>query len=317
MAPSVRCQCSLDSPAFRTYVERAREGRTAPWRIVAGAFLTAAAAIAFPIALALPQILGSQDADSIGRTPLSLALALFSFVGIWVGVWLSVRLLHRRPLSSVLGPDGRIAGGDLVRGFVATLAASALGEVVTYLVDPTIARAPIELAEWLVWLVPLTLALFIQVTAEEIAFRGYLLQSLAARFRSPMVWALIPGLAFTLLHFDPAALPWMNACILINIAGFAAMATLLLLATGNLGAAMGAHLGLNFWGLFVVSHAGWLDGMALLQGRSLQAPGWSLADSLWLTMIGGASLMLALVLLVTPGSPLRVGGPGVSPAAQP
>jgi membrane protease YdiL (CAAX protease family) len=305
-----------DSPAFRAYVERAREGRTAVWRIIAGAFLTAAVALAFPIALALPQILGSQDADSFGRTPPSLALALFSFVGISVGVGLAVKLLHRRPLSGVLGPNGRIAGGDLVRAFVATLAASALGEAVTYLVDPTIGRTSIAVGEWLVWLVPLTLALFVQVSAEEVAFRGYLLQSLAARFRSPILWALIPGLAFTLLHFDPAALPWMNASILINIAGFAAVATLLVVATGNLGAAMGAHLGLNFWGLFVVSHAGWLDGMALLRGRSLQAPGWSLADSIWLTLIGGASLMLALFLLVTPGSPLRVRGSGPSAATR-
>ena len=39
--------------------------------------------------------------------------------------------------------------------------------------------------------------------AEELAFRGYLMQALAARFRSPLVWWLLPALLFGAAALEP------------------------------------------------------------------------------------------------------------------
>ena len=99
----------------------------------------------------------------------------------------------------------------------------------------------------------------------------------------------------------------MHTSILISIAAFAAAATVLVFATGNLGAAMGAHLGLNLFGLLGVSHAGWLSGLALFEGQPGEGPGWSVTQAVLLTLIGLAQMILLLVLLLHRRSPLCLG----------
>ena len=218
--------------------------------------------------------------------------------------------MQRRSIASVLGASGRIARRDFVRGALATLLSCVPTELATFAVDPSLSRSAIGLGEWLLWLVPSALLVFVQTSAEEVSFRGYFMQSLAARFRSPWVWALPPGLVFTLLHLTPQALPWMHASLLISIAAFAATATILVVATGNLGAAMGAHLGLNVFGLLGVSHAGWLSGIALFEGHPAEEPGWSLTQAALLTLIGVGQMTLVLALLLHRSSPFRVGHGG-------
>ena len=41
--------------------------------------------------------------------------------------------------------------------------------------------------------------------AEEALFRGYLLQQLAVRNPSPLIWMVLPALVFAALHIDPGA----------------------------------------------------------------------------------------------------------------
>ena len=298
-------------PAFRAYVERAREGKTALWRTLVGLLVIAVIWLAFSIAAAFPLFMpGSTKEESFFNTPLGLALTLASFAGIWCGVWLAVRFVQRRSLASVLGASGHIAWRDFVRGAVATLLSCIPTELATFAVDPSLSRSAIGLGEWLLWLVPSALLVFVQTSAEEVSFRGFFMQSLAARFRSPWVWALLPSLVFTLLHVTPQALPWMHASLLVSIAAFAAAATILVAATGNLGAAMGAHLALNLFGLLGVSHSGWLSGIALFEGYPAEGPGWSLTQAASLTLIGVGQMILVLVLLLHRKSPLRVGDDG-------
>jgi len=71
----------------------------------------------------------------------------------------------------------------------------------------------LPLSQWL-GLLPLTLAfLLIQVSAEELVFRGYLQSQLAALGLHRFVWIMIPSAIFGLLHYDPAvmgaAAPWI------------------------------------------------------------------------------------------------------------
>ncbi|WP_338153259.1 CPBP family intramembrane glutamic endopeptidase [Pseudophaeobacter leonis] len=53
-------------------------------------------------------------------------------------------------------------------------------------------------------LLPLSLlAVLVQVSAEEVVFRGYLQQALAARFKSPVIWLVAPSALFGLAHYMP------------------------------------------------------------------------------------------------------------------
>jgi CAAX protease family protein len=305
--------------AFRRYVDRAREGRIALWRLGAGCLLVLLVWVLTTVAAffvgAFFVVLGTDarvfDPGAFLQvflsTPSGVASALASFVGMSGGVFLAVRWVHRRPFGSVLGASGRIAWGDVARGFAAAFVTSALAEAPNFLVDPSVHRSATALGVWLLWLVPTMLLLFIQVSAEELAFRGYLLQSLAARFRSPLVWALLPLLLFTALHWNAQTGAAMSVATLASIAAFAALATLLVVRTGNLSVGIGAHLGLNSFGILGVSHMSWLSGAALFEGRPVDVGDWSGTQALVVGLFGIAPFALMALMLLHPRSPLKVG----------
>lgn len=317
---------SVLAPAFASYVERARDGPNALWRIVLGLAIVGIAWMALTFAAlmlamfstgAFASLVGGADAWAVFRElvgkPLGLAATLCSFLGIWLGVWLAVRLLHGRALAGVLGAERRISWANLMRGLLVALFVSVLSEAAFYPADPTIVRSDVPLAVWLGWLVPLAILLLVQTSAEELVFRGYLTQSLGAMFRSPFVWAGIPTTIFTLLHWNSAADPAMNAAALVSIAAFALAATLLVYRTGDLGAAIGVHLGVNGFSILVVGRTSWLDGVALLRGSTIDTGAWSVLDAAWLAAISVATFLLMLWLLLGRRSPLRLALPPTAP----
>jgi membrane protease YdiL (CAAX protease family) len=309
------------SPRFQGYVDAALEGSNALWRTVLGWLLIllvwfGAVYLAVFAIGASDQMLGDPQQLTVHLTssPTGVAAFLISFLPIWPAVWLALRLLHRRSLKTVLGTRHRLSWPDLARGAAAASIASIFAEAAMLLVDPSLQRGSIGIGEWFVLMVPLAALILVQVSAEELAFRGYLVQSLAARFRNPLAWGVLPGLLFTLLHWDTASLPWMNVVKLLAVAAFAATATILVYLTGNLGAAMGVHLGMNSVSILVVSHASWLSSAALFVSRPLEAESWTVGETAAVGVISLAVYPIVLWLLVSSRSLLVVtkGGPSLN-----
>lgn len=232
--------------------------------------------------------------------------ALTSFAGIWVGAFIAMRWIHREPLSALFGAMRRIRGGDFAKGLIAVLITSALSEAALYLVMPHIARSGIAWTTWLLFLVPVLALAFLQTSAEELMFRGYLVRGLAARFRSPLIWAALPTLAFTLLHLNAAAPLALNLCIFLSIGAFALVLVLLVRATGNLGAGMGMHLGNNLGSFLIVSHESALSSFALYNGRPLGEFGWTAGMTAYVSAVGVIGCLLTALLLLSQRSPLAV-----------
>jgi hypothetical protein len=302
--------------AFRRYAERACEGRLALWRFGAGVALIlvvwglVTVVVMTGGAVLNGAVIGVDPRaafEAFLASPAGVAAALATFFGMTGGVALALKVADRRSFGSVLGASGRLSWRDFWRGLAASLIASGLAEIATFFVDPSLQRSAIGNGAWLLWLAPLTFLLFVQVSAEELAFRGYLMQSLAARFKSPLVWALIPVLLFTLLHWDAQSSPAMKAAMLLSIAAFAALASVLVVRTGNLGAGIGAHLGLNMFGILFVSHMSWLSGGALFESQPLDTGSWSVLAAVLVALSAILSFLLMGVLLLHPRSPLRVG----------
>ena len=166
------------------------------------------------------------------------------------------------------------------------LITSALSEILLYWLQPEIARGTISLSTWLLFLVPIMALALLQTSSEEMLFRGYLLRGLAKRFESPYVWALLPALLFTSLHWSPASSPAINACVLASIAAFALLLTLVVYVTGNLGAAFGAHLGNNLTGFLLISHQENYNSFALFNAKPLEGPDWTTTDAVMIAAIG-------------------------------
>lgn len=318
-SPHGRSRLSIDPAAFEMY-RQTPSGRTGLPRLLAGSAIVAAFWMAGTVAALMggsyvhahwlaasgAGLPAGGIAQDFIATPAGVLTALASFAGIWIGVWVAMRLVHREPLAALLGNARRVSWNGFAKGLAAVAITSLLSEVALYMLSPGIGRGTISLSSWLVFLVPIVLLTLLQTSSEELLFRGYLTRGLAARFRSPLVWGLLPLLLFTSMHWSPASGLAINLSVLVSIFAFALVLLATVYATGNLGAAFGAHLANNLFGFLLISHQESYDAFALFTAPALEAAGWTGSDALFIAAIGIAASGLTALLLLHPRSPLRV-----------
>lgn len=253
--------------AHEALVAPARNGRHGLLWTLAGCGLIAA--VTYGLTLILVEGLrsyhqsrgnaGFAEALFQGTTPSTLLTVLFSF-GAWVvGIWITVRLVHHRRFSPVLG-------ATVWRDFRRVLGALVVLHIVLTVLPPwdTLdqTRPGLEPGRWLALLPVSLLAVLVQVSAEEILFRGYLQQQLAARIKSPVIWMGVPSAIFALAHYDTAmgSNAWL---IVIWAAVFALLMADITARTGSLGAAIAIHFANNAVGMLLISPPDYLSGLAL------------------------------------------------------
>jgi membrane protease YdiL (CAAX protease family) len=309
---------AIDPAAFERY-RRSPTDKTNLPRMAVGVVIVAACWIGITLAAvfggsygwfltgAVPDPFGSgEPIQQFLGTAGGLFATLTSFAGIWLGVWIAMQLLHKETLSRLFGNSARIARSAFFKGFVAVLITSMLTEIAYLAVIPGISRGSVGLGTWALLILPLAFFAFVQTSSEELLFRGYLQRGLAYRFRSPIVWAVLPTVVFAALHWNPASVLAMNVAVLIAITAFAALLALLVYATGNLGAAMGAHLGNNLVGFALISHDETLGGLALFRAAPLDSLAWTPYETAVIAGISLVSILLTWLLLLHPRSPLKV-----------
>ncbi|MEO0918949.1 MAG: CPBP family intramembrane glutamic endopeptidase, partial [Pseudomonadota bacterium] len=188
---------------------------------------------------------------------------VISFLGVFSGaffaVWLSARVLHKRGWRSLIG-HGPVMR-NFVIGAIVFLTLQAVGIGLWHVFYDTTPNVGLDV--FLTWLPVFILVLIFQTGAEELMFRGYLMQQMAARFRSPVLWMVIPQILFALLHFNPASYGPISWLIVAMIFILAIMWADLTRVTGNLGAAWGWHFANNFIVFGVFGSPGQMDGLAL------------------------------------------------------
>jgi len=242
--------------------------KTELWRTLAG--LAIACAVYFlMVQLVLHMVLvtlgPSRGASALsefsrGRSPAAVIELLFSYLVLTAGILLATTLMLGRGLGSLIGPL-RPAWRNFLR-VTLPLMAMWLALLPLSAAAPDV-RANLSPAELLPWLVPALVGLFIQTGTEELLFRGYLQQQLAARFRSPWVWMGAPSLAFGALHYAPMAYGASAVFVVAWAMAFGLAAADLTARTGNLGAAVGLHFANNAATLLLVGLYGHLDGLTL------------------------------------------------------
>ncbi len=257
----------MHSEPFATFIAPAR-ARAEFWRLGLGIVVivvvyVASIAILWLLAGMLAAWFGvaaAPDAAMLSQSPLAVILVIFSFAGMMLGVVLAVRLVHRRAVGTLFGPAARVRR-DFVFGAALILAAFAVALVLWPGRSELVAGMP-----WRLWLMLLPVALIglmIQTAAEEMLFRGYLQQQLAARFRTALVWMLLPSIVFGLLHYEPVMMGG-NVWLVVAATGFFGLVAADLTArSGSLGLAWGLHFGNNAIALLIVSAGTGLEGLAL------------------------------------------------------
>ncbi len=253
--------------AFDAFVAPARR-RPQVWRLCLGCVLMAAVALLWVAATFGGIVLaaGPDRAAALLRgmlspeTPTGTLLLLSTFLGMALAPVLAARLLHGRGPATLFGPAART-----VRHFGVAVGVVAVVYGLSTLLwsagfDP---ERGLGLDLWL-RLLPLSLLLvLIQTGAEEMIFRGYLMQQVAARLPWRLAYLGLPAMLFAALHFDPATMgptAWLVVCSAFL---FGLAAADLTQVTGSLGAAWGLHFANNALAILLVATQGSITGLAL------------------------------------------------------
>ncbi len=250
--------------AAHDHLIAAARRRPAIWRLILGLALVFAVIVALiSVVMAFYEVTGrgASRISANGDTPKSTFLMLASFSLMYPGLWIALHFLHKRRLRSLFGAAGPFWHA-VWRTVPITIALYIAGLILTGF-DFDAPKPALPLAIWLKWLAPALVALAIQVTAEELIVRGYIQSQLAARFRSPLVWLVLPALLFAVLHYNPseagANAPWL----LLPPLAFGLLAADLTARCGNLGPAIAIHFINNFAAIFLIAPMGMLSGLAL------------------------------------------------------
>ncbi len=255
------------TPQFDNFVAPARQHNQI-WRLLLGVVTIAAVYLGWFMVMlwGLQLWLGIngaiQMATQMGEATswMGMLLLLPTFGGLALGTIVAAKLIHKRGVATLFGPRGRVLH-DFATAAVAVLAVYA-GLVVIW----SFWFEPLPGLAFSLWwkLLPLALAgVLLQTGAEELVFRGYLQQQLGARFRSPVVWMLLPALGFAALHYDPNT-SGTYTVMAIGVTGlFGLIAADLTRITGSLGAAWGFHFANNLFAILLIAVDGSMSGLSI------------------------------------------------------
>ncbi len=224
---------------------------------------------------------------ALGSTPRAVLISLLLIALILPGLWLVLKFLHHRSVLSLIAPTGKVHWNHYLRAVIFVLVFSAITSLPVYFNAEFTQQ--LSLAEWLPWLAPALLMLFLQTTTEELVFRGYLMQQLAAHFHSRWIWWVLPAVIFGAIHYSP--LHGENSWLVVG----ATILTGLILGDitarfGDLSIAMGLHFANNLTVILLLGVPGQISGLSLfLHDFNIQD-----ADAMRIGILSSTGLMLAV-----------------------
>ncbi|MEJ5313837.1 MAG: alpha/beta fold hydrolase [Anaerolinea sp.] len=242
----------LNQPFF----DEARQGRdhwTFYWITLGLAFVFM---VVFTLILYVPVLLINPSAAVNLMdlpAPVLLTVTMLPFSGVILAIWLAVRFLHRRPFKSLIAPAGRFRWRLFLTSAFFWLVLCGFMDGVLALLQPGNYRWTFEPGAFFTFL-PFAIVLTpIQIAAEELLFRGYLMQGIGVRARSVWLPLLIPAVFFTILHLSNPEVSEYGADWTVPM--YFIMGILLgwvTLRSGGLELALGWHLANNWYaGIFV------------------------------------------------------------------
>jgi CAAX protease family protein len=240
------------------YLEVAHKGRNDWWRYL----------ISFPGILVIWFLVGSipvlllmtyvsRDGDpatsyaATGFTGIPVIpeflVTMSSFIPLIVATLLMVRVIHARPLKTLVTSEAQIRWGRIFAGAGVWLVVATLLSMVEALLYPGRYILTFQPVTWLIFGIFALIFIPIQTSAEELFFRGYLLQWMGLRLKNPWLLSFLNGVLFFLPH---AANPEMaTGSILIGLGYFAMgfFLTLITLQDHGMELALGMHAGNNLY----------------------------------------------------------------------
>ncbi|HSL29881.1 MAG TPA: CPBP family intramembrane glutamic endopeptidase [Anaerolineales bacterium] len=193
------------------YLELARQGKNDWWRYLLslpGILITWLFVGSIPVVLFMAYI--SMDGDPatdfsgtgfVGVPVIvEFLVTMSSFVPFLVATLLAVRVIHARPLKTLITGEAHIRWRRTLSGAGTWLAIAALLSIVEALLYPGRYVLTFQPARLLLFALFALILIPIQTSAEEVFFRGYLLQWMGLRLKNKWLLSLLNGILFFLPH---------------------------------------------------------------------------------------------------------------------
>jgi uncharacterized protein len=240
------------------YLEVAHQGRNEWWRYLIS--LPAILAVWFlvgsiPVVLLMAYV--STDADpgtgfsATGFTGIPVTLeflfTMSSFIPFLVGTLLAVRFIHARSLKTLVTGEAHIRWGRIFAGAGAWLLIAALISTVESLLYPGRYVLTFQPAALLIFAVIALILIPLQTSAEEVFFRGYLLQWMGLRLKNKWLLSLLNGILFFVPHVANPEMAVDSLLIGLGYFVFGFFLALITLQDDGMELALGIHAANNLF----------------------------------------------------------------------
>ena len=231
----------------------------AVWRILVGAVIIVAiyGLGLFGVGFFLN---GMAGFDLTQSSQITLIVFLASFIPIWLGTGAVTRVLFGFSLLYLYGRSGNIRWSDFrvafVYIFVIVLVFELLILAATWVtgIPPYTRNDVVSILDWLIYLLPLIVFVFLQIGAEELFFRGYLLRLIYSR-KASLFWAVyVPSFLFGLAHLDPITYGFNSVLYVLNTTVTGVILCFITIWQGNIAMAMGIHFAVNIFAIIIIGH---------------------------------------------------------------
>lgn len=238
----------------RSFLDLAENGKNAWWRYLLSVLVLLFGWLGGSILLGILLVaivlldnnpgtyINPQTGQIVGVDPvIVLVVSLLGSVSLVVSLFVVVRLIHQRPILSLITPRPRFDWRRVAVGFGFFLVLIAAASFIEALLYPGRYRFTWNTNEFLKTLPVLLFLVPVQTTAEELLFRGYLMQSIGLVIRRPLILAAVSSTIFMLLHL---ANPEVGADLILVPAYYLGVGLLFALVTlrdNRLELAIGAH----------------------------------------------------------------------------
>lgn len=188
--------------ADESYIVEAKTGKHAWWRYLLGMLIVLVIWLILGSTVSL--LITHAATGGLDTTQLDPATGFFvtmaGFPIFLAGLVLTVKVLHRRTVKSLVTHRSRVDLSRVAQGFVVWLVLWSLGQVCRFLLDPDSFSLTADLPALAVF-VPFAVVLTaIQTTTEELFFRGYVVQTASLVWGNRIFLTVVSAALFTVPH---------------------------------------------------------------------------------------------------------------------
>jgi membrane protease YdiL (CAAX protease family) len=146
-----------------------------------------------------PNILFDPEKIGINKS-LLLALLMGMFVFSLLFLWLALKFIQKKPLSSIITGFEKIRWKRYFFSFGIWSSLLIILTIITYLTSPEEIEVRFDAGNFAVLLVVAVVFIPIQTATEELIFRGYLMQGFGLAFKNGIAPLIITSVLFGLMH---------------------------------------------------------------------------------------------------------------------